>query len=102
VYCNFPEIVGVNVAKRRLLRLNGHHIAFILTCKISYLIYISLGRRLKRFDFGRRWNLCKIGRRGLVCFVSRSWLTIVLKSFIFRITGSPGLIKSFVILQHQD
>jgi hypothetical protein len=30
-----------------------HHPAFILTRKISYLKYISLGRRVKRFDFGR-------------------------------------------------
>jgi hypothetical protein len=37
VYCYFPEKVGVNVAERPLLRLNRHHPAFILTCKISYL-----------------------------------------------------------------
>jgi hypothetical protein len=36
-----------------LLRLDRHHPAFILTCKISYLKYISLDRRVKRFDSGR-------------------------------------------------
>jgi hypothetical protein len=51
LYCNFPEMVGV--AERPLLRLDWHHPAYILTCKISYLKYISLGRRVKRFDFGR-------------------------------------------------
>jgi hypothetical protein len=35
VYCNFPEMVGVIVAKRPLLRLERHHPAFILTCNIS-------------------------------------------------------------------
>jgi hypothetical protein len=44
VYCNFPE--------RPFSRLDRHHPAFILTCKTSYLKYISLGRRVKRFDFG--------------------------------------------------
>jgi hypothetical protein len=28
-------------------------VLLILTCKISYLKYFSLGRRVKRFDFGR-------------------------------------------------
>jgi hypothetical protein len=37
LHCNFPEMLGVNVAERPLLRLNRHHLAFILTCKISYL-----------------------------------------------------------------
>jgi hypothetical protein len=50
---NFPEMVGVGVTERPLLRLDRHHPAFILTCKISYLKYIELGRRVKRFDFGR-------------------------------------------------
>jgi hypothetical protein len=53
----------ISVSKRPLLRLDKHHSAFILTYKISYLKYNSLGRRVKRFDFSRRWNLCKIGRR---------------------------------------
>jgi hypothetical protein len=53
VYCNFPELIGVGVAEKPLLRLDRHHPAFILTCKISYLKYISLGRRVKRFDFSR-------------------------------------------------
>jgi hypothetical protein len=53
VYCNIPEMVGVNVAERPLLRLDRHHPAFILTCKISYLKYISLDRRVKRLYFGR-------------------------------------------------
>jgi hypothetical protein len=53
VYCSFPEMVGVGIAEKPLLRLNRHHPAFILTCKISYLKYISLDRRVKRFDFGR-------------------------------------------------
>jgi hypothetical protein len=52
VYCNFPEMVGVSVAQRPLLILERHHLAFILTCKISYLKYISLGRQVKLFDFG--------------------------------------------------
>jgi hypothetical protein len=78
MYRNFPEMVGVGVAERPLLRLDRYHPAFILlTCKISYLKYISLGRRVKRFDFGRAdldaWNLCTIGRCGLVCFVFRYW-----------------------------
>jgi hypothetical protein len=43
---------GVGVAERPLLRLDRHHPAFILTCNISYLKYVSLGRRVKRFGFG--------------------------------------------------
>jgi hypothetical protein len=44
VDCNFPEMVGVGVAESPLLRLDKQHPEFILTCKISYLIYILLGR----------------------------------------------------------
>jgi hypothetical protein len=47
VYCNIPEMVGVDVAEKPLLRFDRHHPAFILT-KISYLKYIALGRRVKR------------------------------------------------------
>jgi hypothetical protein len=42
-----------SVSERPLLRLDRHHPAFILTCKTSYLNYISLGRRVKRFDFSQ-------------------------------------------------
>jgi hypothetical protein len=52
VYCNFPATVGFGVAERLLLRLDKHHPAFMLTCKINYLKYVSLGRRVKRFGFG--------------------------------------------------
>jgi hypothetical protein len=31
VYCNVLEMVGVNVAEKRLLRLDRHHPGFILT-----------------------------------------------------------------------
>jgi hypothetical protein len=64
VYSNFREMVGVNVAERPLLRLDRHHPAFILTCETSYLKYISLGRRVKRYDFGHAD--VHLRRRGLV------------------------------------
>jgi hypothetical protein len=38
VYCSFPEMVGVNVAERPLLRFDWYHPEYILICKIRYFV----------------------------------------------------------------
>jgi hypothetical protein len=103
VYCNFPEMAVV--VERPLLKLNRHDPAFILTCKFSYLKYISLSRRVKRFDFG-----CADVDRICTQLATVDWCALFLDlgiddfiglflstTVLTRRTGSPGLIKSFVI-----
>jgi hypothetical protein len=96
MYRNFPEMVGVGVAQRPLLRLDRYHPAFILTCKISYLKYISLGRRVKRIDFGRADldGICaQLAAVGLVCFLFSDIVLFLFTTVLTRRTSSPGLIK---------
>jgi hypothetical protein len=76
-------MVGVNVAEKPLLR--SDHPAFILNCKICYLKYILLDRRVKRFDFGRAAvdGICaQLTAIDWCAFFKILVYTIVLKIFI--------------------
>jgi hypothetical protein len=42
----------VSEAETPLLKLDRNHAAFVLTCEIEYLKYVSMCKRGSRFDFG--------------------------------------------------
>jgi hypothetical protein len=44
-------MLRVSEAKTPLLKLGQHHPAFVLTCDIEYLKYVSMCMRVSHFDF---------------------------------------------------
>jgi hypothetical protein len=51
IFFNNPSMLRVSEAETSLLKLDRHHLAFLLTCNIEYLGYVSMCRRVSRFDF---------------------------------------------------
>jgi hypothetical protein len=43
--------VQVALSDDPILKLDRHHLAFVLTCNISYLKYTTMSRRISRFNF---------------------------------------------------
>jgi hypothetical protein len=50
VFFNFPGMFHVAQAGAPVLRLNRNHRAFVLTCNVQFLRYISMSKRISRFD----------------------------------------------------
>jgi hypothetical protein len=46
-------MLRVSEAKTPLLKSDRHYPAFVLTCDIEYLKYVSMCKRVSRFDFGK-------------------------------------------------
>jgi hypothetical protein len=53
IFFNNPSMLRVSEAKTLLLKLDRHHLAFVLTCDIEYLKYVTMSKRVSRFDFGK-------------------------------------------------
>jgi hypothetical protein len=58
VFCRFfffsnPYMLRVSEAETPLLKLDRPHPAFVWACDIEYLKYVSMCRRVSRFDFGK-------------------------------------------------
>jgi hypothetical protein len=53
IFFNNPPILRVSEAETPMLKLDRHHPAFVLTCDIEYLKYVSMCKRVSRFDFGK-------------------------------------------------
>jgi hypothetical protein len=65
-------MLRVSEAKTPLLKLDRHHLAFVLACEIEYLKYMSMCKHVSRFDFGKAdvdeiiLQLSAVDRSGLV------------------------------------
>jgi hypothetical protein len=46
-------MLRVSGAETPLVKLDRHHLAFVLTCEIEYLKYVSMCKRVSRFDFSK-------------------------------------------------
>jgi hypothetical protein len=52
-FFNNPSMLRVSEAETLLLKLDRNYPAFVLTCDIENLKYVSMCRHVSRFDFGK-------------------------------------------------